>query len=174
MLERLNSFFQSIIAGDSGSEFDGNDTRVLIVALCFQVMEADGTISPAERKILKKSIREHYDLDRSKIDALMEAGQQAESEAVDYYHFTSELKRRLNESQRLELVNVLWDIVYADGVRNEMEDHILWRVADLLGVSDRDRVLARQKAAQRAGQSNDNTAADGQGSDEQPEQPDAS
>ncbi|MBB4009186.1 tellurite resistance TerB family protein [Allorhizobium taibaishanense] len=174
MLERLNSFFQSIIAGDPGSEFDGNDTRVLIVALCFQVMEADGTISPAERKILKKSIREHYDLDRGKIDALMEAGQQAESEAVDYYHFTSELKRRLTENQRLELVSVLWDIVYADGVRNEMEDHILWRVADLLGVSDRDRVLARQKAAKRAGQTNDSAAADNQNGDQQPEQPDAS
>lgn len=133
---------------------------MLIVALCFQVMEADGTISAAERKSLKKSIKDHYDLDRSKIDALLEAGQQAESEAVDYYRFTSELKRRLDENQRLELVSVLWDIVYADGMRNEMEDHILWRVADLLGVSDRDRILARQKAAERAGQNTDGQAGD--------------
>ncbi|BCH57941.1 hypothetical protein RvVAR0630_05650 [Agrobacterium vitis] len=160
MLERLNTFFQSFIAGEQDNEFDGNDTRVLIVALCFQVMEADGTISAAERKSLKKSIKDHYDLDRSKIDALLEAGQQAESEAVDYYRFTSELKRRLNENQRLELVSVLWDIVYADGMRNEMEDHILWRVADLLGVSDRDRILARQKAAERAGQNTDGQAGD--------------
>ncbi|MUZ72560.1 hypothetical protein GOZ90_07685 [Agrobacterium vitis] len=162
MLERLNTFFQSFIAGEQDNEFDGNDTRVLIVALCFQVMEADGSISAAERKSLKKSIKDHYDLDRSKIEALLEAGQQAESEAVDYYRFTSELKRRLDENQRLELVSVLWDIVYADGMRNEMEDHILWRVADLLGVSDRDRILARQKAAERAGQK-----ADGQAGDEQ-------
>ncbi|ACM38004.1 TerB family tellurite resistance protein [Agrobacterium vitis] len=160
MLERLNTFFQSFIAGEQDNEFDGNDTRVLIVALCFQVMEADGTISAAERKSLKKSIKDHYDLDRSKIDALLEAGQQAESEAVDYYRFTSELKRRLDENQRLELVSVLWDIVYADGMRNEMEDHILWRVADLLGVSDRDRILARQKAAERAGQNTDGQAGD--------------
>ncbi|MBF2717961.1 hypothetical protein HGO34_11060 [Agrobacterium vitis] len=160
MLERLNTFFQSFIAGEQDNEFDGNDTRVLIVALCFQVMEADGTISAAERKSLKKSIKAHYDLDRSKIDALLEAGQQAESEAVDYYRFTSELKRRLDENQRLELVSVLWDIVYADGMRNEMEDHILWRVADLLGVSDRDRILARQKAAERAGQQADGQAGD--------------
>ncbi|BCH52563.1 hypothetical protein GOZ89_12120 [Agrobacterium vitis] len=160
MLERLNTFFQSFIAGEQDNEFDGNDTRVLIVALCFQVMEADGTISAAERKSLKKSIKDHYDLDRSKIDALLEAGQQAESEAVDYYRFTSELKRRLDENQRLELVSVLWDIVYADGMRNEMEDHILWRVADLLGVSDRDRILARQKAAERAGQQADGQAGD--------------
>ena len=45
---------------------------------------------------------------------------------------------------------MLWDIVYADGERSEMEDHVIWRIADLLGVSGRDRVLQRQVAAARS------------------------
>lgn len=155
MLDRLNAFVQSLMNGPQNGEFALDDTRVIIVALCFQVMEADGTISEAERDVLKKSVQDHYPLDEARLQALLEAGQRAENEAVDYYHFTSELKRRLNDEQRLELVGVLWDIVYADGVRNEMEDHILWRIADLLAVSDRDRILARQDAATRAGQAGD-------------------
>ncbi|HBF30056.1 TerB family tellurite resistance protein [Rhizobium sp.] len=155
MLERLNAFVQSLMNGPQTGEFAMDDTKVLIVALCYQVMEADGTISEAERGVLKKAIKEHYPLDDAKLDALLDAGQRAENEAVDYYRFTSELKRRLSDEQRLELVNVLWDIVYADGIRNEMVDHILWRIADLLAVSDRDRVLARQNAAARAGQAGD-------------------
>lgn len=155
MLERLNAFVQSLMNAPESGEFAMNDTRVMIVALCFQVMEADGTITEVERDVLKKNVKEHYGLDAGKLEALLDAGQRAENEAVDYYRFTSELKRRLNEDQRLELIDVLWDIVYADGVRNEMEDHILWRVADLLAVSDRDRIMSRQSAAVRAGQAGD-------------------
>lgn len=155
MLERLNAFIQTLVNTSQSGEFAMDDTRVLIVALCFQVMEADGTISEAERKVLRKSVKDHYPLDNSKLEALLAAGKRAENEAVDFYHFTSELKRRLDSDQRLELVGVLWDIVYADGVRNEMEDHILWRIADLLAVSDRDRIISRQNAAARAGQSGD-------------------
>ncbi|MDQ0456642.1 TerB family tellurite resistance protein [Rhizobium paknamense] len=158
MLDRLNAFFQSLTATTPQPEFEADDTRVLIVALCFQVMEADGLIQEAERKTLKTSLKTHLDLDDRKLDALLETGLQVESEAVDYYRFTSELRRRLTEEQRLRLINTLWDIVYADGARTEMEDHILWRVADLLGVSDRDRVLARQDAAKRAGAAGDDDA----------------
>jgi uncharacterized tellurite resistance protein B-like protein len=155
MLERLNAFVQSLVNAPQTGEFAMDDTKVIIVALCFQVMEADGTISEAERNVLKKSVKDHYPLDDAKLEALLDAGKRAENEAVDFYHFTSELKRRLNDDQRLELVGVLWDIVYADGVRNEMEDHILWRIADLLAVSDRDRIISRQDAAARAGQAGD-------------------
>lgn len=155
MLERLAAFFQGL-APQQNAEFSDDDTRVLAVALCFQVMEADGLIQPAERKLLKVKLRERLGLDDRKLEALLQAGRKAESEAVDYYRFTSELKRRLDAESRLALVHVLWDIVYADGVRNEMEEHILWRIADLLGISDRERILARQDAARRAGRDGEN------------------
>ena len=79
----------------------------------------------------------------------MAAGLEAESTAVDYFRFTSDLKRHLNTEQRLELIGILWDIVYADGERSEMEDHVIWRIADLLGVSSRERIQKRQEAAAR-------------------------
>ncbi|MBN7806150.1 TerB family tellurite resistance protein [Agrobacterium rosae] len=147
MFERIQSFFQNLTQGGSSEEFAPDDLRVAIAALCFQVMEADGTVSNVERQRLRELLQEHYDLSSSKLDALMEAGREAGREAVDYYRFTTDIRRHLNEEQRIELIGVLWDIVYADGERNEMEDHVIWRVADLLGVSVRDRVLQRQQAA---------------------------
>jgi uncharacterized tellurite resistance protein B-like protein len=42
---------------------------------------------------------------------------------------------------------MLWEIAYADGKRSEMEDHVIWRIADLLGVSGRDRIIKRQEVA---------------------------
>jgi uncharacterized tellurite resistance protein B-like protein len=147
MLERIQSFFHNLTQGSPSEDFAPDDLRVAIAALCFQVMEADGTVSKVERQRLRELLQEHYDLSSNKLDALMEAGREAGREAVDYYRFTADIRRHLDEEKRVELIGILWDIVYADGERNEMEDHVIWRVADLLGVSVRDRVLQRQQAA---------------------------
>lgn len=151
MLDRLQAFFQSVMQDRPKAAFAPDDPRIAVAALCLQVMEADGVVRDAERVKLREILKDQYALDDAALDALIAAGQDAESEAVDYYRFTTELKRQLNEEQRQQLVGLLWDIVYADGNRSEMEDHAIWRVADLLGVSARERIVQRQEAAERAG-----------------------
>ncbi len=150
MFNQIQSFIQNLV-GQHADEFSPDDLRVAVAALCFQVMEADGTVSKSERGRLREILHDYYHLDAGKLDALLAAGQEAGKEAVDYYRFTTDIRRHLDEEQRVELIGILWDIVYADGERSEMEDHVIWRVADLLGVSVRDRVLQRQQAATRSG-----------------------
>ncbi|MFK0277850.1 putative tellurite resistance protein B-like protein [Ensifer sp. KUDG1] len=148
MFERLRTFLDGLTG--PAKRIEHGDPRVAVIALCFQVMEADGRILASERRKMRKVVKEHYKLDDASLSALIEAGETAESEAIDFYQFTAELKRHLSEEQRVELVGMLWDVVYADGERSEMEDHVIWRIADLLGVSGRDRVLQRQEAAARS------------------------
>ncbi|WP_018235890.1 TerB family tellurite resistance protein [Ensifer sp. BR816] len=145
MFERFRAFLDELKG--TAARIDKDDPRVAVIGLCFQVMEADGAIRRSERRKMRKVIKEHYKLDDAALNALVAAGETAESEAIDFYRFTSEIKRHLSEDQRIELVGMLWEIVYADGARSEMEDHVIWRIADLLGVSGRDRVLKRQQAA---------------------------
>jgi uncharacterized tellurite resistance protein B-like protein len=145
MFERFRAFLDELKG--TAARIDKDDPRVAVIGLCFQVMEADGAIRRSERRKMRKVIKEHYKLDDAALNALVAAGETAESEAIDFYRFTSEIKRHLSEEQRVELVGMLWEIVYADGARSEMEDHVIWRIADLLGVSGRDRVLKRQEAA---------------------------
>lgn len=154
MLDRIQAFLHTLTTPHQTEEFSADDPRVAFVALCFQVMEADGNMSAQEQQKFRDLIRERYQLDEERLKALIEVGHQAGSEAVDYYRFTSDLKRHLvNEDDKIELLGILWDIVYADGDRSEIEDHVIWRIADLLGVSGRDRVLQRQQAAARATES---------------------
>jgi uncharacterized tellurite resistance protein B-like protein len=150
MLDRIQAFLHTLTSSHHDGEFAPDDPRVAFVALCFQVMEADGNVSEKEQQKFRDLLRERYDLSRDRLNALIETGHRAGSEAVDYYRFTSDLRRHLvNEDDRVELLGILWDIVYADGQRSEIEDHVIWRIADLLGVSSRDRVLQRQEAAAR-------------------------
>lgn len=151
MFERLQHFLASLSGGDGKRAFAADDPRVAVMALCIQVMEADGKVLDVEKKALRARFKEFYGVDEAELDALVAAGTDAESEAIDFFHFTSELKRQLSEEQRVALIGLLWEIVYADGERSEMEDHAIWRIADLLGVSGRERIMKRQEVAERAG-----------------------
>ena len=84
------------------------------------------------------------------LDRLVAAGSKADNDAVDLYSFTSVLKRHLDAEARIEFIGIMWDIVFADGELHELEDHTLWRIAELIGVDRRDRILARQKAQSQA------------------------
>ncbi|MBR0554151.1 TerB family tellurite resistance protein [Ciceribacter sp. L1K23] len=158
MFERLQTFFQNLTTDDDKLMFTPDDPRVAVAALCMQVMEADGVVRQAEKDKLRSLLKDRYNLAEAELDALVRAGKRAENEAIDYYRFTADLKRHLDDSQRLQLVRALWDLVYSDGERSEIEDHVVWRIADLLGVSDHDRVRERLSAAARAEGSGDENA----------------
>ncbi|MFD1327868.1 tellurite resistance TerB family protein [Mycoplana ramosa] len=150
MFERLQRLLSNLSRGDRRN-FEAGDPRLAVMALCIQVMESDGRVLDAERSALRERFRTLYDLDNADLAALIEAGTAAAGEAIDFFQFTSELKRQLSEEQKVDLVGLLWEIVYADGERSELEDHAIWRIADLLGVSGRERIMKRQEVAGRHG-----------------------
>ena len=92
-------------------------------------------------------LKSRFALDDAATDELIDVGTLAENEAVDLYRFTSLINRSLDEQGRLGIVEMMWEVVFADGRVNEFEDNLMWRVADLLGVSSRDRIALRRRVA---------------------------
>ncbi|MCY6383308.1 TerB family tellurite resistance protein [Hoeflea prorocentri] len=154
MFEQFQRFIQSL-GGEEQRDVTHDDPRVAAAALFFHVIDADGVSDPAEREKLSELLEQQYSLNKTELQKLIDAGKQAEDEAVDFYAFTSVLKRSLDAEQRVKFIELLWELVYADGERHELEDNVVWRVAELLGVSDRDRVLMRQRVAARLGSGED-------------------
>lgn len=149
MLDRLQKLFTSLASGEpSRSSPNRDDPRVAAAALFFHVTDADGSVSREERRKLRDVIARAYSLKGPELDKVLEAGEQADNEAVDLYAFTSVLKRELDEDRRIDFVELLWEVVFADGSRHELEENVVWRIAELLGVSTRERVLARQRVAE--------------------------
>ena len=160
MFERVLSFLKDLPAGISTKPSRDDDPRIAAAALMYHVMDADGVRQDAEWERIKELLTELYSITGDELEELVKAGQQADTEAVDLYAFTSVLKRHLDEDDRVRFIRVLWDVVYADGEIHELEDNTLWRVAELIGVDRRDRIAMRQEAARRA------PAAHGASSDE--------
>ena len=125
--------------------FDEDDYRVAAAALLVHTAAIDGNISDAERVKLHDVIKQRFNLDDAATDELIEKATAAEHEAVDLYHFTHLLNRALDEAGRARIVEMMWQIVYADGQRDELEDNLVWRAADLLGVSARERIELRRR-----------------------------
>jgi uncharacterized tellurite resistance protein B-like protein len=131
------------------SRFAENDYRLAAAALLVHAAAIDGGISDIERDKLHAIVKRRFDLDEAETEELMRAATEAEQEAIDLYHFTSQLGRSLDEEGRLRMVEMMWEIAYADGHVTEFEDNLIWRAADLLGVSTRERVELRQRVAAR-------------------------
>lgn len=150
MFERIVTLLQDIVGGPHHGEGEVDEVRVAAVALCNQVMAADGRITSQERAVVAEVLGQRFGIEGRNLTLLLEAGESAEKDAVDFFRFTSVLKRSLSEEQRTTFIGLLWDIVYADGEKTEVEDHVIWRIADLLAVDTRDRVEQRIAAEKRA------------------------
>lgn len=147
MFERVLSFLKDLPGGVSHGAAGEDDPRIAASALLYHVMDADGARQEVEWIRFKAVLSQHYGIKGAELDALAKAGEQADGEAIDLYAFTSVLKRHLDADGRKAFIGLMWEVVYADGELHELEDNVVWRVAELLGVERQDRIAARQRAA---------------------------
>jgi len=148
MLDRLLSLFRDIPAGRADAD-RSDDPRVAVAALMYHIIDADGVREADEAESLRRTIADAYGISGPELDRILVAGETAERDAVDLYAFTSIINRHLDQSGRQELISLLWEMVYADGERHELEDNIVWRVSELVGIDGPDRVALRQRVAER-------------------------
>jgi len=152
MFDAIKKFASELMVGDKHPHrFEENDYRLASAALLVHAAGIDGDISAPEREKLHVLIKRCFALDDTTTDILLAEAMQAEQEAIDLYHFTSLLNRTLDEAGRLRIVEMMWEIAYVDGRVDEFENNLIWRAADLLGVSTRDRVQLRRDAAGSSG-----------------------
>ena len=144
MFDALKSFIAELGRAPEKS-FDEDDYRLAAAALLVHVAAADGVADDRERRRLKAILEARFGLDDAATARLISRAEQRDREAVDFYQFTSVLKRALNDTGRFKIVEMMWEIAFADGELHELEENTIWRVAELLGVSARDRALLRQR-----------------------------
>lgn len=156
MLAALKQFLNDLTEGDKPpARFDDNDYRLAAAALLVHTALIDGSMSDMERKKLHAVIMQRFGLDEAAADELVQEAAEVESDAVDLYRFTTLINRSLDEDGRRRIVEMMWQVIYADGRVSEFEDNLVWRAADLLGISRRTRIGLRHKVAHAHGDSDD-------------------
>jgi uncharacterized tellurite resistance protein B-like protein len=152
MFPALKRFLKSVVTGEAEERaFAEDDHRLAAAALLVHIIAVDGVVDESEREALSEVLRLNYQLTPEMTRELIDAATRRDAEAVDLYGFTSVLKRSLDLDGRLKVLEMMWELVYADGTVHEFEDNTIWRVAELLGISSRDRLALRRKVAAHAG-----------------------
>jgi uncharacterized tellurite resistance protein B-like protein len=153
MFDGLRQFISDIVSSDADRDraFDDTGYRLAATALLIHVVSLDGEPTAIEKRKLHSLIETRFGLDPGTADRLIASATRVEGEAVDLYHFTSVIMRSVNEEGRLRIVEMMWEMVYADGQVTEFEDNVVWRAADLLGISSRDRIDLKHRVADRQG-----------------------
>lgn len=147
MFKALRDFITELSGETPSRRFADDDHRLAVAALLVHLISVDGIVRPAEQAAIGRALSQSYGLSPEETLQLVAEAREADDEAVDLYRFTSVLKRTLDEDGRLRVIEMMWQAVYADGTVTEFEENTVWRVAELLGISTRERVSLRQRVA---------------------------
>ncbi|PWE32037.1 hypothetical protein DDZ14_12540 [Maritimibacter sp. 55A14] len=128
------------------------DARLALAALLVRIARSDQDYAAIEIARIDRILARRYGLDPDEAEALRADAETLEAEAPDTVRFTREIKDHVAHEDREGVLEALWDVVLADGTRDHEEDGLMRLVASLLGVSDRDSALARQRVAARNGE----------------------
>ena len=147
MIKTLGQVLDNLMSGDRPEgETDGPDaTRLAAAALLVHASTIDGYVDEAEADRLQEVLKAHYELSDEQMHELIVAAERTERDAVDIYTFTSKLKKALPEEDRLRIIEMMWEIAFADGEIHGYEENLIWRTAELLGIPSRERIRARKK-----------------------------
>jgi uncharacterized tellurite resistance protein B-like protein len=147
---RIRAVVEGVLGDDErAGNLQEEELRLASAALLIHASGIDGHVDPEERRKLKELLKSRFGLDDAELRKILKEAEAWEHESVDLYSFTSVLCRGLDQEGRQRIVEMLWEIVLADGVLHEFESNLVWRASELLGVSTHDRVRLRKLVESR-------------------------
>lgn len=133
------------------------EPRLAVAALLVHLATVDGTAKPEELSTISNALKDHYGLDDAAVSRLIAEARRKDREAVDFYQFTARLAR-LETGEKIAIIRMMWQVVFADDTNHELEDNMVWRVAELIGVSARDRTVLRNQMRGSAAEEDESVA----------------
>jgi uncharacterized tellurite resistance protein B-like protein len=143
MFDALSRLFT---ASRPESEGFALEPQLAVAALLVHLAAIDGSVKAEERAAVKNALVDFYGLGEGEVEKLIEEATRRDTESVDFYRFTSALAS-LPDEEKLEIVRMMWQVVFADKKNHELEDNMVWRIAELIHVSARDRNVLRNQMA---------------------------
>lgn len=151
MLARLKAFMNRLEDGSAPSAAPKDELATTVAVLLARAATLDGTFEAEERKVVADHLCNRFAVPREEIDRTLDEAANSADEMVDLYGLTRTVKDRLDEEGRIELMEALWEVVYADGELHDYEAQLMRRLSGLLYVTDRESGEARKRALSKLG-----------------------
>lgn len=138
-------------AADTAARHDFADLQVAAAALLVEVAQMDADFGVAEQAKILDLVRTRFELTEAEAKSLLEIAGEKVADSSQLYSFTRVVKDSFDHAERVELMEMLWEVVYADGTLHHLEANLMRRIAGLIFVPDRESGEARKRALSRLG-----------------------
>jgi uncharacterized tellurite resistance protein B-like protein len=152
MLDRLMALFSSGPDADPDQrhkQHDAEELKVAAASLMVQAARMDGTFEEVERETIRAALQSHFQMSAADAEALIEEGHDTIDESTELYSIIRVIRDHLAPEERVSIIEMLWEVAYADGEVDDYEANLVRRVAGLLYVPDRDSGAARKRVEER-------------------------
>jgi uncharacterized tellurite resistance protein B-like protein len=145
MIDKLKQFLSTALGEDTESLMADTEQQTLLaaVALMVEIIAVDDAEHETEKAMLRQILNTHFATSTEAADRLIAEAEARHEQATDFYHFTAEINQSFSAEQKIELIEHLWQLAYADDHLHELEQHVIRKLASLLYVSHKDFIAAR-------------------------------
>jgi len=120
--------------------------RVSTATLLIEVSRADFKEEASELEHMRELLAQQFLLNESELDELMDQARESADKLVSLQHITRLLNEQFDENMKIRVIEMMWQVVYADGIKDHYEEHLIRQVAELLYVPHSVFIQARHKA----------------------------
>lgn len=154
MIDTITRFFNKHLnPANIDSETSRTHTlQLATAALLFETTRVDENVDDVERQAVNDAITKQFDLSDEETRELIELASEEARQATCYYEFTSLINREFSQDQKIALIEMMWQIVFADNIVHMHEDHLVRKISELLYVSHKDFIAAKLRVQQRTAQ----------------------
>ena len=151
MLNAIREFFdQHVAAGATGGE-ERHTIEVATAALLVETVRLDGEIDETERAAAHRAVRAKFGLGEAEAATLIRLAEEEARDATSYYQFTSLINKQFSAAQKERVIELMWQVAYADAELSAHEQHVVRKIADLLHVPHRAYIAAKLRARTASG-----------------------
>lgn len=145
MLAKLKQIFTDPLSLQT-AEMQNDDTQsraLAAVALMVEIIAVDDEQHDEEKRMLRVLLQRQFDVRADEAETLIAQAEHAHQSSTDFYRFTSEINRQFSAEEKIELIESLWQLAWADEELHALEQHVIRRLANLLHVSHKDFIAAK-------------------------------
>lgn len=150
MIERIKALILGATT-HSAKTSSQDALRLAVAALLVEASTMDGHFDESERNTIRRLLQERFDLSGDEIEDLIASAQAALEKSGGLYVFTRTIKDVFDHDERVQMIEMLWEVVYADGVLDDFESNLVRRISGLLYVPDRESGEARKRVLEKMG-----------------------
>ena len=153
MLNAIRQFFENnlLAAAKPGSgNSDEHALQLATAALLFEMMRMDEHVKEDERQVIFDELSRRFQLDKKETEELLQLAEEEARDATDYHQFTSLINQHFSPEQKLKVIELLWQVAFADGHLDSHEEHLVRKLSELLYVPHREFIAAKHRIIKNA------------------------